>query len=657
MAPLAKWNNLKIGPKLIGSISLLSIVICVGMGMLSYRTASNVLQESVEMSLPALARESAEYVRSRMDNYVQGVESIAHRQVIKSMDWKKQKPALEYEIKRMGYLNMGIVSPDGSTQFADGTMVQSGDTAYIRDAFAGRTVFSDVIINQTTKQAYITLAAPIRDDNEKVAAVLLARLDAFVLSKITDNIKYGERGYSYIIDREGALIAHGNRDFVLQARNFYKEGKTNPDFRRLSEMMDRMLRREAGFDKYWFLGHDRIFGFGPIPNSQWSIAIGAMKDDIFKEIYAMRSTFTLISLTFFALAVCVAFFFSKSVTAPIKDCVAYTGRIADGDFTKDVPEALRGRGDEMGDLARAFHIMVNNTRELLKNMIAGIETVAASATELSAISAQTVQNVQTMSAKTSTVAAAAEESSANTSSVAASMEQATTNLSSVAGATEEMSATISEIAANSERARAISSDAGTQSAAISALMKQLGEAAMKIGMVTETINNISSQTNLLALNATIEAARAGSAGKGFAVVANEIKDLARQTATATEDIKARIGGVQTSSGSAIADTEMISGIISEVSHIVSSIATAIEEQAVVTRDVAGNIAQASAGVQEANERVAQTAYTARSMAQDIASVDTAAAEIRNGGEQVQASAAELSQLAENLKHLVAQFKV
>jgi len=361
------------------------------------------------------------------------------------------------------------------------------------------------------------------------------------------------------------------------------------------------------------------------------------------------------------IGVAVSIFFGflsvRKITAPLNTVVAYTEHLTQGNYTEEIPETLRLQKDEIGDLARAFHLMVESTRDLLKNMIAGIQTVAASATELSAISAQTVQNVQTMSDKTSTVAAAAEESSANTTSVAASMEEAATNLSSVAGATEEMSATIGEIAANSERARVISSDAGAQSAAVSVLMKQLGDAAMEIGKVTETITNISSQTNLLALNATIEAARAGAAGKGFAVVANEIKELARQTATATEDIKARIGGVQSSAGSAISDTGAISGIISEVSHIVSNIATAIEEQSAVTRDVAGNIAQASAGVQEANERVAQTANVSKNIAQDMAEVDAATAQIRSAGQQVQNSALELSKLAEDLKRLVGRFKV
>ena len=364
-----------------------------------------------------------------------------------------------------------------------------------------------------------------------------------------------------------------------------------------------------------------------------------------------------VSVAGLLIAIGFGFWITRNLNRPIQQCVQITDKMAQGDFSCVVSAELRNRGDELGELSRAFHAMIANTSDLLRNMTSGVQTVASSATELSAVSAQTAQSVQTMSAKTSTVAAAAEESSANTLSVAASMEQASTNLTSVASATEEMSATIGEIAANSEKARTISADAGAQAASVSALMQQLGQAAQDIGKVTETIAGISSQTNLLALNATIEAARAGAAGKGFAVVANEIKELARQTAAATEDIKNKISGVQTSAGSAITDIEKITTVINEVSHIVSSIATAIEEQSTVTRDVAGNIAQASSGVKDANERVAQTASVSKTMAQDIASVNTAAGEIREGGEQVQASAMELSRLAEQLKDLVSRFKV
>ena len=141
------------------------------------------------------------------------------------------------------------------------------------------------------------------------------------------------------------------------------------------------------------------------------------------------------------------------------------------------------------------------------------------------------------------------------------------------------------------------------------------------------------------------------------MVANEIKELAGQTAHATEDIKAKISGVQTSTSEAIADIGKIFGVIQEVGSIVADIASSIDEQATVTKGVAGNIAEASSGVKDSNERIAQTASVSKSIAVDIAGVNAALGEVRQGGEQVQVSAAELSKLAERLTALVGQFKV
>ncbi len=328
-------------------------------------------------------------------------------------------------------------------------------------------------------------------------------------------------------------------------------------------------------------------------------------------------------------------------------------RVAAGDLAQPVVTA---EGDT-GSLLAGMKDMQQKLRGVVGKIGEATDSVGTAAAALFAVSVQTAHSTQTLAAKTSMVAVAAEESSATAGSVAASMEQSSSNLISVAGATEEMSATIGEIAANSEKARSISAEAGAQAASVSMMMQELGRAAQDIGKVTETITDISSQTNLLALNATLEAARAGAAGKGFAVVATEIKELAKQAAAATEDIKSKIASVQSSAGSAIADIAKITAVIAEVGHLVASIATAVEEQAAVTRDVAGNVAQASVSVGDANEGVAQSAQATQSVAAEIAGISGATGEIRAAGEQVQASAAEMKRLAEELRTLVGSFSV
>lgn len=412
------------------------------------------------------------------------------------------------------------------------------------------------------------------------------------------------------------------------------------------ETVERMLPISESF------GHNVEY----LSDNNKTITASLVENDIRygKNIYKI---YVIALIICFVLSISLGLMISNDLVTTIKYCVDFTKSLAEGDFSNDVLPIFTRRKDEIGDLSRAFDTMVNNIRGLVKNTIHNAGTVASSATELSAVSAQTMQNIETMSERTTLITRASEESSSNTVSVAANMEEAVTNLTSVASATEEMSSTIAEIATFSEKARTISSNATKQATAISALMQQLGQAAQDIGKVTETITDISSQTNLLALNATIEAARAGSAGKGFAVVANEIKELAKQTASATEDIKGKISSVQTSAGGAISDIEAITTVISEVGDIVSSIATAIEEQSAVTRDLAGNIAQATMGVQTANVSIAETASVSRTISEDIASIDIAVSEIRTGGEQVEQSSVELSRLSERLREEIGKFRV
>ncbi len=348
---------------------------------------------------------------------------------------------------------------------------------------------------------------------------------------------------------------------------------------------------------------------------------------------------------------------SRVVTQPMGEVLSQLESVSAGDLSRQVSADMLERRDEFGDQARALQSMSKNLRNIVQDINKATQRLVNASAEISASSSEMNTGSQRASDRAQSVAVAAEEMDANFNNVAVGMEETTTNLASVAAATARMTSTIGEISTNSEKARQITDAARMQAQRITGQMQTLGQAAREIGKVTETINEISSQTNLLALNATIEAARAGVAGKGFAVVANEIKALAQQTATATDDIRARIEGVQSSTSNGIQEIDKIGHVIREVSDIVGVIASAIEEQAASTRGISQNISEASIGVADANSRVAESSSVSGEIARDIHAVRQIATEISTESQSMSAGAAGLSALAEELNRSVAQFQI
>lgn len=303
----------------------------------------------------------------------------------------------------------------------------------------------------------------------------------------------------------------------------------------------------------------------------------------------------------------------------------HSAKIQLGDETLDLKvSALMGEdGEYVGPMltwsvATKFVEIANNFESHIGTVV---ETVASASTEME------------MSARA--LSQTAEATSGQATAVAAASEEASTNVQTVAAAAEQLAQSVEEVGRQVQQSSTIASSAVEQAKHTNEEVEGLASAAEKIGEVVGLINDIASQTNLLALNATIEAARAGDAGKGFAVVATEVKSLADQTATATDDISGQISAIQTATGNAVAAIKGISGTITEVSEIAAAIASAVEEQSAATREIAQSVEQAAAGTAD--------------VSQNISGVTNGAHQTGEASTQALDAAKELSKQAETLR--------
>jgi methyl-accepting chemotaxis protein len=439
-----------------------------------------------------------------------------------------------------------------------------------------------------------------------------------------------------------------------------------------------------------------------------------------------------------AAGVLLAILITAMITRPIRDIVAYTKRIGNGDLTAEIEMSTT---DEIGEMAKDLGRSMGNIREMIREFSDTTNTLSSSSEELAAVSSQMAASAEQMDSQASMVAAAVEQVSSNVGTVASAAEQSSASVSSIASMTEEMSTTfenvaqasrktsdnvtqmaranesmssqmssvassseemtssLNEVAKNTVEASRISQNARKRTEDVNTRISALVSASKQIGKVVGVIKDIADQTNMLALNATIEAAGAGDAGKGFAVVAGEVKELARQSAEATDEIADQIDQIQTSTDDAVSAIEEINAVINKIAGINEMIASSVEEQtataseisksvastAMTVKDVSANANESAGLVKDIAQSTDETSKTAAEVAQNIdelhngvkevarsadeaargaseisktiQSIGEASKQTALGASQTDASSQELARMATNLAELVSRFRV
>ncbi len=327
------------------------------------------------------------------------------------------------------------------------------------------------------------------------------------------------------------------------------------------------------------------------------------------------------------LGVVIAFSLARSISASANKMLAMIQEVAANNLAiKDMKITSQ---DELGQAGIALNSMKNNLHEMIQSISGSAMQVASASEELNTTSQQITAN--------------SEETSAQADVVSKAAQAVSQNLQTVATGAEEMGASIKEIAKNATEAAKVATSAVKVAEDTTATVSKLGDSSTEIGQVIKVITSIAQQTNLLALNATIEAARAGEAGKGFAVVANEVKELAKETARATEDISRKIEAIQTDTKAAVDAIASISGVIHQINDISNTIATAVEEQNATTNEMSRNVSEAAHGSGE--------------ITSNIAGVAEAAQGTTRGATDTQKASQQLVETSTQLRRLVEQFRI
>jgi methyl-accepting chemotaxis protein len=327
-----------------------------------------------------------------------------------------------------------------------------------------------------------------------------------------------------------------------------------------------------------------------------------------------------------ALALSLGVLVARAITASLSKVKHVCDALAAGDLTR---RSNLTSGDETGQMGRALDAAMGRLRET-------VTTIDGSASSLAGASEQ-------MSGASTQIAGSAERTSVQAQAVSAAAEQISRSVDTVSAGAEQMGASIREISENATEAAQVATEAVSLASSTSATMGKLGESSAEIGNVIKVITAIAEQTNLLALNATIEAARAGEAGKGFAVVASEVKDLAQETARATEDIARRVETIQSDTTGAVTAIEEITRVIARISDFQTTIASAVEEQTATTAEMNRSVSEAATGTGE--------------IAQNITGVAESARVTSEGVTRSQQATGELARLSTELSQVVSTFRV
>lgn len=654
---------MKIRTKLLLVQIILIVLMGAGLGFISIWNSTNFLTKQLEQQLVEKVKDNKQYIKERFNRSFAELDGIASNEVIRSMDLEKQLSYLEKEVENFDYLTLAIVTPDGTSHYIDGTTADLADRDYIISALNGEPAMSEVILSRATNELVMMLATPIKQD-DKVVGALIARIDGYYLSDITDTMQFGETGYAFILNKEGTFLAHGNRELVAEQVNYIEEGSEN------SPIVEHIIGIEQDSFDYLYEGIQRYVAFDTLDNG-WRLVVGAHENEFKSEINSLRTLLIIIIIAGLIIGLVIAYFFANSISKPISVVTNRGKQLAEGDFTITIDKEYLNRKDEVGELSNTFKVLTENMRTMLNQVLDSALLVEKAVSEMADKAKSTAKIAEETNNIVEEVKDSSEIQLESAKDSAIAMQEMATGTERVAIIATEVSEVSSEIHKQTDSGghllnQSVSQMENIQSGTLttSETINKLRVTSEEINEITEIITDIADQTNLLALNASIEAARAGEAGSGFAVVADEIRKLSEQTASSALDINNLIKNIQEETNVAVETVEKSKTDVDEGLQFMTALRTdfhnmfefleRIHEQ---MAELSALAEEMSAGTEEVSTAVDETMDTTTNATEQIRIATEKIRMQHEMVEEIERTTNVLEKTAEQLKKSIDTFKI
>lgn len=656
--------------KIIAIFSILIIVMILVLSFISIGGARDGVITETERSLERIAVSESRFVSSEIERNQDSLKLLAQNKDLGTMDWDIQKDILREDTENTSFINTGIADLRGNTYFTDGSRADLADKDYILRALEGETTMSELVYNESGDGVSLMFASPIQD-NGNIVGVLVGERDGYFLSEITDNIKYEENGYGYIIDGEGTDIAHPNRSFVDEANNSFELYQSDESLESVVASFTSVLEERQGITEYSYDGEDHYVGFAPIEGTDWSMLINANTDEVLNAIPALENRIAIFALGILVISIAASFFIGDRLASPIVSASEFLEQMAQLDFSVDVPEEFLARTDEIGMLAKSMETITLNLRNITEELAASSHQVAATSDQLSVFSSQSTQASEEVARATEDVAQGAADQAVNTergATVADSLENVIgedqRHMLSLNEDFNEIEKVVNIGLVDIDELDKITDESGRAIQDIYEVVLNFNESSNKIGEASGMIAAIAEQTNLLALNAAIEAARAGDAGRGFAVVADEIRQLAEQSTASTQEIDLIITDLQANSEEAVNTMNLVTDITDKQTKSVAS----NKDQYILVGDTMKevratieNLESSAREIDDMKSKIVDTLMELSAIAEEnSAATEEISASIEEqhaSSEEVLSVSEELNNLAGNLQEMILQITV